>query len=150
MNTYVYFRIAPTPHYGFLVSTRVCWICLLLIFFLAFDFCRFCVIIRLFHPRHNGQWPPTSKGFHPRSYPLHFLSYLYSSKRASISLFNVECQRREQVVPILKRLWYDAVLDWGLNPEPPVLEASTLPLGYRCGWICLLICLCISRMFALI
>ena len=25
---------------------------------------------------------------------------------------------------------YDAVLDWGLNPGPPALEASTLPLGY--------------------
>ena len=24
-------------------------------FFLAFDFCRFCVVIRFFHPRHNGQ-----------------------------------------------------------------------------------------------
>ena len=22
---------------------------------LAFDFCRFCVVIRVFHPRHNGQ-----------------------------------------------------------------------------------------------
>ena len=32
-----------------------------------------------------------------------------------------------------KRLWYDAVLDWGLNPGPPGLEASTLPLGYRGG-----------------
>ena len=31
------------------------------------------------------------------------------------------------------RLWYDAVLDWGLNPVPPALEASTLPLGYRGG-----------------
>ena len=30
-------------------------------------------------------------------------------------------------------LWYDAVLDWGLNPGPPALEASTLPLGYRGG-----------------
>ena len=28
---------------------------------------------------------------------------------------------------------YDAVLDWGLNPGPPALEASTLPLGYRGG-----------------
>ena len=27
--------------------------------------------------------------------------------------------------------WYDAVLDWGLNPGPPAFEASTLPLGYR-------------------
>ena len=34
---------------------------------------------------------------------------------------------------ILQRLWYDAVLDWGLNPGPPALEASTLPLGYRGG-----------------
>ena len=31
--------------------------------FLAFDFCRFCVVIRFFHPRHNGQWPPTSNDF---------------------------------------------------------------------------------------
>ena len=29
--------------------------------------------------------------------------------------------------------WYDTVLDWGLNPGPPSLEASTLPLGYRGG-----------------
>ena len=35
------------------------------------------------------------------------------------------------LVPFLVRLWYDAVLDWGLNPGPPALDASTLPLGYR-------------------
>ena len=29
--------------------------------FLAFDFCLFCMVI--FHPRHNGQWPPTLKDF---------------------------------------------------------------------------------------
>ena len=28
-------------------------------FFLAFNFCRVYVAIRFFHPRHNGQWPPT-------------------------------------------------------------------------------------------
>ena len=33
----------------------------------------------------------------------------------------------------LVRIWYDAVLDWGLNPGPPALDASTLPLGYRGG-----------------
>ena len=27
----------------------------------------------------------------------------------------------------------EAVLDWGLNPGHPALEASTLPLGYRGG-----------------
>ena len=30
-------------------------------------------------------------------------------------------------------LWYDAVLDLGLNSGPPALETSTLPLGYRRG-----------------
>ena len=30
-------------------------------------------------------------------------------------------------------LWYDAVLDWGLNSGPPALKASTIPLGYRGG-----------------
>ena len=37
------------------------------------------------------------------------------------------------LVPFLKRLWYDAVLDWGLNLGPPALEASTPPLGYQGG-----------------
>ena len=32
-----------------------------------------------------------------------------------------------------QRLWYNAVLDWGLKPGPPALEASTIPLGYRGG-----------------
>ena len=41
--------------------------------FFAFDFCRFCVVIRFFHQRHNGQWPPTSKDLYTRSYPLHYL-----------------------------------------------------------------------------
>ena len=27
----------------------------------------------------------------------------------------------------------EAVLDWGLNQGPPVLEANTIPLGYRGG-----------------
>ena len=45
---------------------------LMLYVFLTFDFCRFCVINLFFHPRHNGQWPPTPKDFHPRCYPLHF------------------------------------------------------------------------------
>ena len=28
---------------------------------------------------------------------------------------------------------HDTVLDWGLNPGPSALEASTIPLGYREG-----------------
>jgi len=41
------------------------------------------------------------------------------------------------LVPFLQCLWYDTVLDWGLNPGP--LKASTLPLGYRGGGEALLI-----------
>ena len=46
----------------------------------------------------------------------------------------------ELLVPFLLHLWYDAVLDWGLNPGPPALEASTIPLGYRGGGSYLFIC----------
>ena len=35
----------------------------LIFLILAFDFCRFCVVIRFFHPRYNSQWPPTLKDF---------------------------------------------------------------------------------------
>ena len=31
------------------------------------------------------------------------------------------------------------VLDWGLNPGPPALEASTIPLGYRGGGSCVIV-----------
>ena len=52
----------------------------MLVFGLAFDFCRFCVVIRCFHPRHSGQWPPTSKDFYTRSYPLHYFLILIFEK----------------------------------------------------------------------
>ena len=48
--------------------------------FLAFDFCRFCVVIRFFHPLHNGQWPPTSKDFYTKYYPLHYCLILILEK----------------------------------------------------------------------
>ena len=48
--------------------------------FLAFDFYRFCVVIRFFHPRNNSQWPPTSKDFYTRSFPLHYFLILILEK----------------------------------------------------------------------
>ena len=33
---------------------------------------------------------------------------------------------------------FDAVLDWGLNPGPTALDASTIPLGYRGGGIAIM------------
>ena len=86
---------------------------------------KFSYIVLLFSS--PPQWPTTLKDF------LSQISYFNSWERASISLFNVQCWTREILVPFLKRLWYDAVLDWGLKSGPPALEASTLPLGYRGG-----------------
>ena len=42
----------------------------ILFYFLSFDFCRFCVVICFFHPRHNGPWPPTSKDFLSQIFPI--------------------------------------------------------------------------------
>ena len=40
------------------------------------------LVIRFFHPRHKGQWPPTLKDFYPRSYPLHFNPILILEKES--------------------------------------------------------------------
>ena len=50
-----------------------------------FDICRFCVVICFFHPRHNGQWPPTLKDFYTRSYPLHYFIILIIEKEPVFS-----------------------------------------------------------------
>ena len=102
-------------------------------------FFKFCLSVRLLSVLRGHlvfSSPPQRsdfEGFLSQILSITCLSYLNSSERASISLLNVECQTRELLVPFLLRLWYDAVLDWGLNPGPPALEASALPLGYRGG-----------------
>ena len=97
------------------------------LFFLVFDFCQFCVVICFFHPRHNGQWPPTSKNFYTRSYPLHYF-LIFILEKEPVFPFSMLSARQGNY-------WYH--FGWGLNPEPPALEASTLPLGYRGGGISL-------------
>ena len=52
--------------------------CLQFLFFIFFSV-RLLLVLRVhsfFHPRHNGQWPPTSKDFYTRSYPLHYFLIL--------------------------------------------------------------------------
>ena len=49
-------------------------------FLLTSDFCQFCVVIRIFHPCRNGQWPPTSKDFYTKSYPLHYFLIIILEK----------------------------------------------------------------------
>ena len=67
-----------------------------------------------------------------------FINYIY---------FLILILEREPVFPFLMFIakqghyWYHfynvfgmtLVLDWGLNPGPPALEPSTIPLGYRGG-----------------
>ena len=75
----------------YLVTQGKCLVVFL--FFLAFDFCRFSVVIRFFHPSHNGQWPPSSKDFRSQilSITFIFLIILILEKEPVFSLFNVEC-----------------------------------------------------------
>ena len=54
-----------------------------------FDFCRFCVVIRFFHPRQNGRWPPTSKDFLSQILSVTFI-FLSKSLRKS-QYFPFEC-----------------------------------------------------------
>ena len=84
--------------------------------------CRFCVVISFFHPRHNGQWPPTSKDFYTRSYPWHYF-LVYKGTTGTIFITSLE--------------WGGPWL--GIEPGPPAAEASTLPLGYRGGGTCFVI-----------
>ena len=86
----------------------------LFIFFLAFDFCRFCVVIRFFHPRHNGQWPPTSKDFYTRSYPLHYFLLLILEKEP-VFPFSVLSAKQGNY-------WYQF---YNVVIEPLALEANT-------------------------
>ena len=55
---------------------------------LTFDFCRFCVVIRGFHPRHNGQWPPTSKDFLSQNVSITFIFLSWFLRK---SVFPFEC-----------------------------------------------------------
>ena len=52
-------------------------------------------------------------------------------KRASVSPLMFSAKQGNHWYHFFKHLWYDEVLYRGLNPGPPALEASTLPLGYQ-------------------
>ena len=57
--------------------------------YLAFDLCRFRVVIRFFHPATTANDLRLRRIFYPRFYPLHLFSYLNSWEKASI--FPFEC-----------------------------------------------------------
>ena len=89
--------------------------------FLAFELCRFCVVIRFFHPRHNGQWPQTSKDFLSQM----FFHYIY---------FPILILEKEPVFPYWMfsdkqgNYWYHFYNGPWLGIEP----GTSLILTYNC------------------
>ena len=71
--------------------------------FLVFDFCRFCVVIRFFHPATTANELRLRTIFYPRFYPLHLFSYLNSWKRASV--FPFECSVLNKGTTGMTRFW---------------------------------------------
>ena len=102
----------------------------ILLFILAFDFCRFCRVIRVFS---SPPQRPMTSDFEGFSIP-DFIHYIY---------FPILILEKEPVFRFLmlsakqgnyRYHSYDVSdMTRSLNPGPPALEASTLPQGYRGG-----------------
>ena len=79
------------------------------------------------------QWPMTSnfEGFlYQRSYPLHYFLILILEKEPVFLFSMLSAEQGNYWYHFYNGFGMKAVLDWGLNPGPPTLDASTLPLGY--------------------
>ena len=128
-------------------------------FFLAFDFCRFCVVTRLFIPATTANDLRLWRIFYTRFYPLYLFSYLYSWERASN--FPFECPVLNKgttgTIFITSLVWRGPWL--GIEPGPsrtrsqhyttrlprrryltgdwtrdlPHSKPALIPLGYRGG-----------------
>ena len=96
IHTYDVLEVSPYQHlptmliWSLSVPGTISWRKNMTGIYLAFDFCRFCVVIRFFfHPRHNGQWPQDFKGFLSQILTITFLSYFndrYNTYLVIISL----------------------------------------------------------------
>ena len=67
-----------------------------------------------------------------------FIYYIYYpililEKEPVFPFLLLSAKQGNYLIPFLLRLWYEAVIDWGLNPGPPALEASIISLVYRGG-----------------
>ena len=102
-----------------------------------FVFCvRLLLLLRghlFFHPQQ-----PMTSDFEGFSIP-DFIHYIYFpililEKEPVFSFLMFNAKQGNYLIQSTS-LWYDMVLDWGLNLEPPTLDDSTLPLGYRGGGI---------------
>ena len=98
------------------------YVCLFIFYiFLTFDVCRFCVVIRFFHPRHNGQLLPTSKDFYTRSYPLHYFLILILEKEPMFAVSMLSAKQGNY--------WYHFYNVFGMTRSLTVDWTRYLPLS---------------------
>ena len=107
----------------------------LFLFFLSFDFCRFCVVIRFFHHCHNGQWPPTSKDFYTRSYPLHYFLILILEKKPVFPFPMLSAKQGHYWYHFYKVFGVTRSLTGDWTRDLPHSNPALIPLGYRGGGI---------------
>ena len=103
--------------------------------FLAFDFCRFCVVICFFFiPATTVNDLRIRKIFYPRFYPLHLFSSLNSWERASI--FPFECSGTTGSIFITSLVWRGPWLGIEPGTSRSRSQHSTTRLSRRrlCDW----------------
>ena len=102
---------------------------LLFLFFLVFDFCRFCVVIQFIHPPPQRPMTSNFEGFSIPDF-MHYIYFLILIlEKEPVFPFSMLSAKQGHYSPILitSLVWRGP---W-LNPGPPALKANTLPLGYR-------------------
>ena len=91
------------------------------IFFLAFDFLSVLRAHMVFHPRHNGQWPPT---FLSQMLSITFFSLLNYSERASISLLMLSAKQENYWYHFYYVFW-SLSGDWIIKGVPSIFWGLT-------------------------
>ena len=75
------------------------------------------------------------EGFLSRFDPLHFNPILILQKEPVFPFLMLSAKQGNYWYHFYNVFGMTRSLDWGLNPVPPALEASTIPLGYRGGGV---------------
>ena len=82
------------------------------------------------------QWPMTSdfeRIFYTRSYPLHYFLILFLEKEPVFPFSMLSAKQVNYLYHFHNVFGMTRSLTGDLNPGPPALEASTIPLCYRGG-----------------
>ena len=105
------------------------------VLFLVFDFCRFCVIIRICMPATTANALRLRRIFYPRFYPLHFCPILILQKEPvfPFSMFGAKQENYWYHFCNVFGMMRSLTGDW--TRDLPHSKPALLPLGYRGGGI---------------